>query len=548
MGAAAPTDIPRPRALLIGVQDYPALAERLRLKAPAGDVARLRTALIEAGLPAGGITVMTEREGVQPTRAAILSALGELAATARSGQQVLVYFSGHGAQAPARRPAREPDGLEELYLAADAARWDGAAGRVPGAVADFEMEAALAAIRAKGAEVWFIADACHAGGLTRNAAPGRSRAKTVSTADLGAPGSATAQRARSDEVAPLSAPGRGGFVGFYAASPGQLALERPLPAGAQDAAPASVFTFGLVRALHQGRFRTLRDLALAASASVETGAAAPAPVFEGALGGSVMGLIPATRSFRVRRIGGALTLDAGVFEGFDPGAEVQLLSWPDQQPLASARVAQSGPGSARLVLEGDAPPGALAARLERSAALSLSTAGDRLLAALRPSAAGGEASKLVVEARLWRGGCGPNPPARDGFPDEASPLDLMAPRPLRHCDVLYLRVANAGDEAIDVTPLYLDAGGGIVDLGFAPRDDVRLAPGEARFAAVRVLTRDRRGGALPHGTERLVLVAARAGAQRLDLRSLAQPAAYRGRGPAEPAELDALIFALRTQD
>jgi uncharacterized caspase-like protein len=547
IGAAEPSAAAVPaRALLIGVQDYPGLPDRLHLRAPAGDVARLRTALLEAGMPAGDVTVMTEREGRRPTRAAILDALAGLAADARPGEQVLVYFSGHGAQAPARRPAREPDGLEELYLASDAAHWDGGAGRVPGALADFELEAALAAIRAKGAEVWFIADACHAAGLTRDATVAGARAKSVSAADLGAPVSPVALRAPPREAAPLMAQGRGGFTGFYAASPGYLALERPLPAGAPDATPASVFTFNLVRAMGQGRFRTLRDLALAASSSAETGAGAPAPVFEGALGGSVLGLTPAARTYRVRRAGDLLTVDAGVFEGFDAGAQVTLLAGPERRPAGTAHVTATGPASAQLSADGVAPDGPLSVRLERTA-VRLTAPGDRLLAALRAPQPGGEADDLMVEARLLRAGCGPNPPARAGFPAGAVAFDLMAPPPLRHCDVVYLQVTNAGQATVDVSPLYLDASGAIADLSFAPRDDVRLAPGETRFAALRVLTRNGRGESLPHGAERLVLIAAPAGAQRLDLRSLAQASVLRG-GPRARPELEALIFALRTQD
>ena len=543
---AAEEPLPRVRALLIGVQDYPNLAEPLHLRAPAADVARLRTALTASGMRHDAITVMTEREGRRPTRAAILAALDELAATAGPQDRVLVYFSGHGSQAPARRPGREPDGLEELFLAADTRRWDGGAGRVPGAIADFELEAALQAIRAKGAEVWFVADACHAGGLTRAAAPAGARAKSVSSADIGAPVSAAALRAPSVEPAPLSAQGRGGFAGFYAAPPGQLALERPLPAGMAGAAPASVFTYALVKALHQGRFRTLRDLALAVSASGETGASAPAPVFEGDLGASVLGLSPARQVYRVRQVRGDLMLDAGVFEGFEPGAEVRLLTWPEMTPAGTGAVADAGAAWSRVISEAVRRDQPLAAELSRTR-LSLGSSADRLLAALPPSAGSGEASRLDVEARLWRGGCGPQPPARLGFPADASPLDLLAPPPLRHCDVVYLKVRNGGDDAVDVTPLYLDAAGAIVALSFAPVDSVRLAPGETRFAAFRVLTRDSRGRALPQGVERLVLIAAPAGPRPFDLRSLAQPAAYRGEKRKIP-DVDALIFALRTQD
>jgi hypothetical protein len=383
--------------------------------------------------------------------------------------------------------------------------------------------------------------------LTRAGLSPDARPKSVSAADLGEPVASGALRAKPSEPSALTAIGRGGFTGFYAASPGYLALERPLPAGAPDAAPSSVFTFNLTRAISQGRVRTLRDLAIAASSSAETGPGAPAPVFEGALGGSVLGLNPGVRTWRVRRAGESLSVEAGAFEGVDPGAELQLLSWPEARPVARARVVSADATTARLVSEEPVPDGPLAARLERPAPMTLPGAGDRLLAGLRTTDRD-DAAGLRVDARLWRGGCGPNPPARAGFPADGVQIDLMAPPPLQHCDVLYFSVANGGEGEVDVSPLYLNADGAITGLSFAPRDDVRLAPGETRFAAVRVLTRDSKGTPLPSGTERLVLVTAPAGVQRLDLRNLAQAAPLRGGDSAPPDTLEALIFALHTQD
>lgn len=544
--AAVVSGAPAARALLIGVGDYPALPERLRLAAPAGDVRRLRAALVGAGLDPAAITVMTEREGERPTRAAILVALSNLAEQARPGQQLLVYFSGHGAQAPARHPAQEPDGLEELYLAADASDWNAHARTVPGSVADFEMEAALQAVEARGAQVWFVADACHAAGLTRSAAPIGARVKSASGADLHIPISATALRARSQEAAPLEA---GSFAGFYAAAPGALALERLLPAGAPDAEPASVFTFALSRALVQGRFRTLRDLALAVSAGeLDTGPDAPAPVFEGALASDMLGLQPVARAFRVKRIQGRLVVQAGAFEGLEAGS-VMVLTDADGHAVDKARIARAGLNASELESPGRLPDGALSARLESVAAATDGGRGKRLLSVLA-SLAGGSGG-LRTEARVLRQGCAPNPPARLGFPEQSQTFDLLAPSLLRHCDVVYVRIENTGPSALDVSPLYIDAQGEVVGLSLAPVDDVRLESGQSRFIALRLVTRDAAGGSLPHGVERLALVSALAGERRLDLRALAGPPVMRG--AESPPILDreglaAQVFALRVTD
>ena len=534
------------RALLIGVGDYPNLKPELRLAAPAGDVRRLSEALVAAGLDGAAVETLTEQGPMAPTRAAILERLAALADGAQAGDRVLVYFSGHGAQAPARRPDREIDGLEELYLAADARGWDGSKRRVPGAIADFEMEAALSAIRAKGADVWFVADSCHAAGLMRGASDGRP--KSVSGADLGIPSAALRGANPSAEISPLAATGgRGRFTGFYAAAPGSLAVERLLPSGSAEAQPSSTFTFALVRAMNQGRFRSFRDLAQAATAaSAQTGPGAPAPVFEGALGETVLGLAPARRAFAVRRADTALVVEAGVLEGFEPGAEVSVRNraagW-----TSPARVAAAGPLSASLVVAGPVPDGPLMASLDRPAPLPSADAGARLLWAV--SGLSGEAARdLKVEARLWRGGCGPNPPAALGWPAGAEPMDLLAAPALRHCDVLYFRLANAGPAALDVSPLYVDAEGTIVALTLAPLDSPRISAGAERFAAVRLLTRDARGRPLPAGVEHLTLLASPADTpEPLDLRTLAGPTAVTrsGLSATGPANLSALIFALR---
>ncbi|MGZ8363852.1 MAG: caspase family protein [Caulobacteraceae bacterium] len=536
------------RALLIGVGDYPNLPQRLHLAAPAGDVERLSGALVGAGLDPKAVQTLTGRSGPRPTRDVILARLRAMAAEAQTGDQILVYFSGHGAQAPARYPAREPDGLEELYLAADASGWDGETGSVPGSVADFELEAALAAIRAKGAAVWFVADACHAAGLTRSGAEGR--VKSVSAADLGIPAARSRERGRERDRTPVGYGAEpGAFTGFYAAAPGALAVERLLPAGAPDARASSTFTYALVRALNQGRYRSLRDLALAASAaSAETGPGAPAPVFEGALNADVLGLSPHARSFPVRRVNGELRIEAGALEGFTAGAKVELRAASGAR--ANARVETAGPLSALLAASGELPGGALTASLSNVAVSGAGAAsrGERLLTALAPLAGDGGAGLSVV-ARLWRGGCGANPPARDGFPAASESFDLWAPAPLHHCDVIYLEFRNESAAAIDVTPLYVDASGAIIGLTLSDGDSVRLAPAQSRFAAVRLLTRDVSGRRLAAGVERLAVLSAPASARDpLDLRSLAGSAILRGGEtlPSGPA-LNARIFALTVE-
>ena len=524
--AAAPAPSPpaEPRALLIGVGDYPGLPERLRLTASAADARLMRTALVQAGFPERGVTLMDEREGVRPTRAAVLQALRLLAVQARPGQPILIYLSGHGAQAPARHPEREPDGLEELYLMADAAGWDGGTRSVPGSIADFELEALIDDLRAKGADVWFVADACHGAGLTRGAA-GEGRAKTVSAADLRIPLPAVLRGAGPDRLPLRPAPARGAFAAFYAAAPGELAVERLLPPGSSAAAPRSVFTYALAAAIADGRTRTLRDLAQAAAARTAGLGGGAAPVFEGALD-LAPPLAGQARRYPVQRTSAGWRVAAGSLDGFAAGEDVALVQ--AGQSAGRTRVLRAGAAEAWLEPAPDLKAGELLAepsgaqdRGRRIADLAARTEGQ------------GPAAALRLELRRLRAGCGPNPPARLGFPPAATPLDPAAAPELRHCDVIYLRIENAGARAVDVSPLYLDADGRVQALSLSPTDDVRLSPGETRFAAVRILTHDASGRPLPHGREHLILLAAEAAnTPRTDLRTLADPT-LRGGPPAD---------------
>ena len=88
-------------ALLIGVPSTPHFPEVKSLEGPVNDVAALREALIaDWGFAAADIASLV---GADASRAAILDALDRLAQTARAGDQVFVYFSGHGVSAHDRK-------------------------------------------------------------------------------------------------------------------------------------------------------------------------------------------------------------------------------------------------------------------------------------------------------------------------------------------------------------------------------------------------------------------------------------------------------------
>lgn len=488
------------RALLIGVGAYPNLPEALRLEAPEEDARRVSAALIGAGFPSDHVTIMTATDGVAPTRANVLAALDSLARDAVRGEQVMVYFSGHGAQSPTATPALEPDGLDELYLMIDASGWDGREGRVHGAILDKELTAKLDAVRARGADVWFVADACHAGGVFRGL---DGRVKAVSPEALRLPARVPLHAELSPKADP---PGAGRLALFAAAGPGALAIERRLPAGSPDARTLSQFSYLLTRAIAAGRLRSLRDLATAIDATtVALGGTAPQPVFEGALDRPVLGLAAdRPRRYLLSRTPGGATIAAGLEEGFAPGDPVRLLR--DGQEVGTSVIIDVGLGVSRITMTGDMPSGAIEAEY-----LLGSKAGDprehALLTAIAPLIARGAAETLTLDARLWRPGarrdCARLP---DREPAGAVSVSLFNLPALGQCDVLLVRIVNRG-AAVDLSPVYFEADGRVSGLGFVGGGSVRMGNGEIRQVAIRARTQDRDGQPLAEGTERLVLVA-----------------------------------------
>lgn len=156
------------QALLVGVSEYPALPER-RLAGPANDVRLMVRSLSSLGWQPGQMQVLAEQGDAMPSRANILQALARLAQSSRSGDWVLLYFSGHGAQVPSKT------GLDEVFLPRDTAFWDAQRQEVKGALRDKELAAALQRIRAQGANVWAVFDTCHAADMLRGRASGRAR-------------------------------------------------------------------------------------------------------------------------------------------------------------------------------------------------------------------------------------------------------------------------------------------------------------------------------------------------------------------------------------
>ncbi|PHP67753.1 hypothetical protein CSC94_08685 [Zhengella mangrovi] len=222
MLAAAPKPVlAATRALLIGITDYQ--SEGIPdLRGPGNDVALMASALEARGI--GDITTLTSTSSRPPTHAAILSAFNDLAAASKPGDLAVVFMSGHGTQQP-DASGDEYDGLDEVFLPADAEARFGEDGTIPNALSDDEIGAAVDRIRATGADVWLIVDSCSSGTALRGGADGSVRARWVPPSAFGlAAATAWPQRTEPFEVS-HPAPGWGAVEAFYAAQPGETAQE-----------------------------------------------------------------------------------------------------------------------------------------------------------------------------------------------------------------------------------------------------------------------------------------------------------------------------------
>jgi hypothetical protein len=410
---------PQSRALLVGVSDYPKEAVGdLQLAGPKNDVALMIDTLVRLGVPAKNTIVLADGlEGTtagrpadgMPTRGAILGALDRLAAEAGPGDFVLVYLSGHGSQQPmvdaARHEVAKADGLEEIFLPIDIGPWEDSVGAVKNALVDWELGRAVTAIRAKGARVWVVVDACHSGTMTRAGADAvakqvpasvlhipeealaRARASAVAKTAAATRGAASGGRPRpagwgfgavvgeaakpvtpppapaapstTPTIAPAATPAAtpakvapGGYVGFFAAWPDQVALQKALPRGygAGERRPQGVLTFYLAQALRSGRVSTFRDVAHRVMAGYDQFGQAPTPMFEGDLSADVPGGAGSSvLRWPVEADGKTLKVGAGIVDGLGVGAVVALaVADAPETPRAFARVAEAGPARAWL--------------------------------------------------------------------------------------------------------------------------------------------------------------------------------------------------------
>ena len=350
------------RALLVGVSELVNQPQALWLQAPRNDVMLMRDALQKQGFAAADITVLAD--GVSgaalPESQAIHEALGRLLAQSRSGDFVLLYFSGHGTRLrDVAKRYQEPDGLSENFLARDVRGTPGSDNVLTGDLRDADFDAWIQAFLARNVFVASIFDTCSANSMTRSAAdtPATTegagddevRWRGLRTAQLlGAPGPA-ARTAVARPVVTDPVP-RARYVALFASESHQITPELRLPRKSRNARPQGLLTWAVVEALGRrpATWRELFDGVLSVYPPVIDELAQrfptrelPSPVAEGNLDAPLFAnraQAASTRPvWRAQRSGDTLTLQAGQLDGLVAQHPQRGLATKDDGTLRSAQ-------------------------------------------------------------------------------------------------------------------------------------------------------------------------------------------------------------------
>lgn len=143
--------------LVIGIDEYTYIPD---LHGAVNDAKDIADALDGLGAE---VTLLTDAEA---TRSAILTAWEQILTSAKPGDRLIISYAGHGSNEPEHTPGSEKDGRDENFLLAGFAPRGEAAGQ---RIRDDEIADMLA--RSADLDVIFVADACHAGTVTRDLKP-----------------------------------------------------------------------------------------------------------------------------------------------------------------------------------------------------------------------------------------------------------------------------------------------------------------------------------------------------------------------------------------
>lgn len=144
---------PKVWGLAFGIDAYPGGNELPNCVNDATDMIAL---LRKNGVPEAQLRLMTD---AQCKRDAMLTALADLAQRSKAGDEVMIYFSGHGSHKKDEN-GDEPDGADETWVTVELDQ-----------ILDDELEAAFAKIPGT---VYVVSDSCHSGTVSKDIQVDRS--------------------------------------------------------------------------------------------------------------------------------------------------------------------------------------------------------------------------------------------------------------------------------------------------------------------------------------------------------------------------------------
>ena len=251
--------------LLVGCTKY-SNHDGWHLEGPANDVHLLRRVLIDHfGFEPVNIKTLVDEIDAEhnPTKANIRREFENLADQVHDKDQIVVLLAGHGSQQP-EQDSTDPsdhklDGLDEIFLPADAGEWDEAQQSVTNVILDHELRGWIDRIADKGAHLWVIVDACHSGTMLRGNAAETIRQVPPEALAIPREVMIRAQRetarlkpalSKSEQgTAVKSASRMKNRVGLYAAQANEPTVELALPDGAENAEPHGLLTYTLCQIL-----------------------------------------------------------------------------------------------------------------------------------------------------------------------------------------------------------------------------------------------------------------------------------------------------------
>ena len=356
------------RAVLVGVSDYQNLDAEFDLYGPKNDVREFARFLLERGIDPADLTILTTPSAgldprispKAPLRKNILDALDKLASTAKPGDRVIFYFSGHGSQ-QLDRDGDELGGSDEIFLPADVGKWNGGTGKVENAITDDELRVKMLAIRNAGATLFAIIDACHAAtgfrginGLESN----HEKSRFVSSDVLGVPEDIGAIAVAPQKATPprqsTSSETNSDFVYFYATQSDQRAYEHPIVKGGSKDQWFGDFTLNLIKAMRNSPNASYRQIMQSVVERMRgrIGAKLQQPDLEGTiLDKPVWGNIATNTRHRYRIKDGVLQV--GILSGINNNSVLALYSAAGDganKVLAHARVVDAGASQSSLML------------------------------------------------------------------------------------------------------------------------------------------------------------------------------------------------------